>query len=170
MQSFRPFDPEASKLARELVEQKRLSLRQLQLGCEWCARNGESLLTFLERFCSPGPGQSTLPGLHMDEASRRHFDRHQSNRMIWIEIEEKLVEVSTLNISRGGLAFRCSWGLPRGAEIRVGAERPVQAVIRYCVDNGDGTSTSGAEFEPRTVAEVQAIEELVAALGAQSLA
>ena len=148
----------------ELIKQDLLSMRQLQQGLEWCARNKETLVTFLERFTK---NPNTAPDSASNELLRRHFARHPSRQEMWIEAAEKLVEVRALNISRGGLAFQTRWALARDSTIQVGSGQQVQAVVRYCVDNGDGTATCGAEFAPKTVSELQAIEALLQSLEAK---
>jgi len=160
------YSEEAMALAQSLVDGGRLSVRQLQQGFEWSHRNQETLLTFLQRFCSLDSTDTSLELSEADEPRRRLFARHESRGGVWIEAVQKLVEIDMLNVSRGGLAFRSRWALEVGSEIRIGTNFQVLAIVRYCVDGGDDLATSGAEFAPRTIDHVQAIEELVASLTA----
>lgn len=158
---------EASVLATELIKQDRLTMRQLQQGLEWCARNQEPLVVFLERFAAAKCADSA-PAPDPDERQRREFARQPTTRALWIEAEQKLIEVHALNVSRGGLAFQGRWALERGSLIQIGSDQQVQAVVRYCVDNGNGTATCGAEFAPKTMDELQAIEALLLSLAAKT--
>lgn len=160
------FSKEARALAKSLVNEKRLTVRQLQQGTEWCQRNEETLLTFLNRFCALELEDSQLAQPEDAEPRRRIFARFPSDRRLWVEVREKLVEVITMNVSRGGLAFRSRWALEVGQEIRVAPEHRVLAIVRYCVDDTADTTAIGAEFAPRTVEDLQSIEELLSSLTA----
>ncbi len=162
------FSREARGLAHRLVEEKRLTLRQLQQGVEWCSRNNEALLTFLNRFCSLQLDEEQLGLVESEEdgGRRRLFARYQTSSRLWIEILGKLVEVSTLNVSRGGLAFQSRWSFEVGSSVLVGQGDPVAALVRYCycVQDSEELATIGAEFAPETVDDLLAIEALMASL------
>ncbi len=166
MSGERRFSCETKELAKSLIKEGRLTMRQLQQGMEWCSRNEESLLTFLDRFCGLRMSHEELGAREAKagEAPHRVFERHESRSLIWVEAGETLVEVSVLNVSRGGLAFRSRWALEAGTELCLGAEQQVVAVVRYCVDDGPGRTTVGAEFVPWTVDDLQAIESLMSSL------
>ncbi len=166
MSNASPFSREETTLAHKLVKEQRLTMRQLQQGIEWSSRNGQSLLTFLNRFCSLElkPEEFGITEEKPGEPRRRLFERHNSNSVLWLEVNDRLVEVSAINISRGGLAFRCRWALDIDSIVLMGAEQQVPAVVRYCVDDGPEIATVGAEFAPRTIDDLQAIEDLMASM------
>lgn len=163
------FAREARLLAHRLIKDEKLTLRQLQQGIEWASRNDQTLLTFLDRFCALEltPEELGDTDENPGERRRRVFERHPSRSLLWVEVSDKLVEVSALNVSRGGLAFRSRWALFSGSEILIGREQRVRATVRYCVDDGPDTTIVGAEFEVRTIDDLQDIEDLVASLTTQ---
>lgn len=167
MQDARSFSLEAEELAGKLINDGKLSLRELQQGLEWCERNGESLVVFLERFCAPSQSARKQLKVVSDDPTLRAFARHEARRSLWIEVEERLVEIDTVNISRGGLAFRSRWALARGTTLQFRGEPPIQAIVRYCVKDGEDLAMCGAEFSLKDLSDLRHIEALLQSLGVQ---
>jgi len=156
---------EELQLAAQLIEAGTLTLRHLQLGMEWSTRTGERFAKILSDMAAV-PGESlgkAADRLRSDSAvaTRRRFQRHETNDEIEVVLSGDRSRVRLIDISLGGLSFSTDAAVEVGATLSVLADgTPLPARVRHCTVD-DGSAFAGVEFEPRDVEDLTRIENLL---------